>query len=153
MSAARPQQPKPEDVVLDLEWLGDDRLRGRSGAREIVMDSPPVAGPSPVETLAFALAGCMAMDVLAVIRRGRFELERLTAHLVAERAPSEPRRILKVDLRFTLTGQIPEDRVARAIQLSREKYCSVWHSMRPDIELTTSFEVQPSQARTATTTR
>ena len=48
---------------------------------------------------------------------------------------------MKVDLRFTLEGEIPGDRVERAIALSREKYCSVWHSLRPDIELTTSFEV------------
>jgi putative redox protein len=149
MSEPSPQQPKPESVVLDLEWLGDNRVRGRSGAVEIVMDSPPVAGPSPVQTLAFALAGCMAMDVLVVIRRGRFELKSMTAHLVAERAPSDPKRIVKADLRFTLTGEIPEDRVAHAIQLSREKYCSVWHSMRPDIELTTSFEVVPSLAPAA----
>jgi putative redox protein len=150
MSEPAPQEPKPENVVLDLEWLGDNRVRGRSGALEIVMDSPPVAGPSPVQALAFALAGCMAMDVLVVMRRGRFELEGLAAHLVAERAPSDPKRIVKVDLRFTLAGQVPEDRVARAIQLSREKYCSVWHSMRSDIELTTSFEVVPSLATAAT---
>ena len=149
MSGTTPD-PKPENVVLDLEWLGDNRLRGRTGALEIVMDSPPEAGTSPVQTLAFALAGCMAMDVLVVVRRGRFALEALTAHLVAERAPSDPRRIVKVDLRFTLTGAVPEDRVERAIQLSRDKYCSVWHSMRPDIELTTSFEVVKSLAAAAT---
>ena len=57
---------------------------------ELVMDSPPEAGPSPVETLAFALAGCMAMDVLAVVRRGRFALDALSAHLVAERAAGRP---------------------------------------------------------------
>lgn len=147
---SEPQNPKPESMVLDLEWLGDNRLRGRSGAVEIVMDSPPVAGPSPVQALAFGLAGCMAMDVLAVIKRGRFELQGLTARLVAERAPSDPKRIVAVDLRFTLAGSIPDDRVLRAIQLSREKYCSVWHSMRPDIELTTSFEVVPSLAPAAT---
>jgi putative redox protein len=133
--------PSPEPLVLDLEWLGENRLRGRSGGVEIVMDSPPVAGPSPVQALAFGLAGCMAIDVLVVMRRGRFALQGLTARLVAERAPTDPRRIVKVDLRYTITGDVPADRVQRAIDLSRDKYCSVWHSMRPDIELTTSFEV------------
>jgi putative redox protein len=133
-------------MTLDLEWLGDDRLRGKVGDVEIVMDSPPVAGPSPVQTLAFALAGCMAMDVLVVVRKGRYRLDAMTARLVAERAPADPRRVTKLELRYTLTGEIPEDRVARAIQLSRDKYCSVWHSMRSDIELTTSFEVVPSLA-------
>lgn len=146
MSVPQPQDPNPEGVTLELEWLGDNRLRGRAGEVEIVMDSPPLAGPSPVQALAFALAGCMAMDVLTVIRRGRFDLEGMSVRLTAERAPSDPRRILKADLRFTLAGEIPQDRVARAIELSREKYCSVWHSMRTDIELTTSFEIVPSLA-------
>ena len=42
-----------------------------------------------------------------------------------------------------LTGAIPRDRVERALELSREKYCSVWHSLRQDIRFTTSFEVLP----------
>jgi putative redox protein len=149
MSGPAAPAPPTEPLVLDLEWLGDHRLRGRSGDLEIVMDSPPVAGPSPVQTLAFALAGCMAIDVLVVMRRGRFDVKAMTARLVAERAPVDPKRILKVDLHYTLTGEIPRDRVERAIQLSREKFCSVWHSMRPDIELTTSFEVVPSLAPVA----
>ena len=144
MSETKPAPASPEPIVLDLEWLGDHRLRGRSGEVEMVMDSPPVAGPSPVQALAFGLAGCMAIDVLVVMRRGRFDLKGLSARLVAERATTDPRRILKVDLHFTVAGEIPTDRVERAIQLSREKYCSVWHSMRPDIELTTSFEIVPS---------
>ena len=141
MSESKTGSLKP-DLVLDLDWQGDNRLRGRTAGVEIVMDSPPTAGPNPVQTLAFALAACMAMDVLLVIQRGRFELEALTARLVAERAPGDPRRILKVDLRFVLKGPIPPDRIERAIQLSRDKYCSVWHSMREDIALTTSFELQ-----------
>jgi putative redox protein len=134
----------PEPVLLDLEWLGDHRLRGRSGDVEMVMDSPPVAGPSPVQALAFGLAGCMAIDVLVVMKRGRFDVKGMRARLVAERAATDPKRIVKVALHYTLAGAIPPDRVERAIELSREKYCSVWHSMRPDIELTTSFEVVPS---------
>ena len=144
MSDTKPVPAPPEPLVLDLEWLGEHRLRGRSGGVEIVMDSPPVAGPSPVQALAFGLAGCMAIDVLVVMKRGRFDLKGLSARLVAERAPTDPKRILKVDLRYTVVGDVPADRVERAIDLSRDKYCSVWHSMRPDIELTTSFEVVPS---------
>jgi putative redox protein len=140
-----PASVPPEPVLLDLEWLGDHRLRGRSGDVEILMDSPPLAGPSPVQALAFALAGCMAIDVLVVLKRGRFDLKGLKARLVAERAPTDPKRILKVDLHYTVAGEVPSDRVDRAIQLSREKYCSVWHSMRQDIELTTSFEIVPGR--------
>jgi putative redox protein len=141
VSETKPAPDTPEPVVLDLEWLGEHRLRGRAGGVEMVLDSPPVAGPSPVQALAFALAGCMAMDVLVVMKRGRFDLKGLTARLAAERAPTDPRRIVKVALHYTVTGDVPPDRVQRAIDLSRDKYCSVWHSMRQDIELSTSFEI------------
>ena len=142
MNDPKTERIKP-DVEVDLDWRGDNRLRCRTGGVEILLDSPPTAGPNPVQTTAAALAACMAMDVLLVIQRGRFRLESLSARLVAERAPVDPRRILKVDLRFVLKGDIPTDRVERAIQLSRDRYCSVWHSLREDIELTTSFELQP----------
>jgi putative redox protein len=140
MSETNASGVKP-DLAVDLDWQGDNRLRCRTGGVEILLDSPPTAGPNPVQATAAALAACMAMDVLLVIQRGRYALESLTARLVAERAPVDPRRILKVDLRFVLKGDIPKDRIERAIQLSRDKYCSVWHSMREDIELTTSFEL------------
>ncbi len=127
--------------MAELEWQGGNRMLARCGEAQLVMDSPPEAGPSPVQTLAFALAGCMAMDVALVIRRSRLEMKALRARLVAERAESDPRRLLKVDLHFTVAGDVPPDRVEHALRLSRERYCSVWHSLRPDIELTTSFEV------------
>jgi putative redox protein len=127
--------------VAELEWQGGNRMLARSGETQLLMDSPPQAGPTPVQTLAFALAGCMAMDVALVMQRGRLPMRALRARLVAERAASDPRRLLKVELHFTVAGNVPPDRVERALRLSRETYCSVWHSLRPDIELRTSFEV------------
>jgi uncharacterized OsmC-like protein len=43
-----------------------------------------------------------------------------------------------------VTGDVPTERVERAIALSREKYCSVWHSLRADIAFTTAYEVLPA---------
>jgi putative redox protein len=78
-----------------------------------------------------------------ILIKGRVELKGLTARLAAERAPEDPRRLVRVDLRFAVRGALPADKVERAIALSREKYCSVWHSLRPDIAFTTSFEASP----------
>jgi putative redox protein len=54
--------------------------------------------------------------------------------------------VLTVDLRFEVVGDVPADRVERAIALSRERYCSVWHSVRQDITFTTSFDIRPELA-------
>jgi len=125
------------EVILD--WEGDLRFRGRSGDVGVMLDSPPRAGASPVQFLVFGLAGCMAMDVASILQRGRLDLKGMRARLVATRAAEHPKRLLAVDLAFTVTGGVPADRVERAIELSRERYCSVWHSLRTDIELKTSF--------------
>ena len=107
------------------------------------IDGDSTTGPSPVEALGLALASCMGVDVADIVRKGRYDLRALTAELVAERAPEPPSRFTAVELRFRVTGDVPEAAVERAIALSHEKYCSVWHSMRHDIPLTTSFEVVP----------
>ena len=116
---------------------------GTVGGHEQLCDWEGTDAPSPVQMLALALAGCMASDVVTILEKGRLPLRGLRAVLSAERAPSEPRRFLNVDLRFEVAGDVPADRVERAIALSRERYCSVWHSMRQDIAFTTSFEVRP----------
>jgi putative redox protein len=107
----------------------------------MVLDSAGQAGPSPVQALAFALAGCMGMDVVHILRKGRHDLRGLAVALIAQRAPDEPHRITAVNLAFAVTGNVPETQVQRALDLSHQKYCSVWHSMRQDIPFTSTFTV------------
>jgi putative redox protein len=135
MSAAKPP------TVVDLIWDHDLVLTASSGGLSLVLDSASKAGPSPMQALAFALAACMAMDVVHVITKGRFNLRGLRANLVGQRAAEEPRRFTSITLHYIVTGEVPPDKVERAIELSREKYCSVWHSMRDDIDLQVTYQV------------
>ena len=121
-------------TVLDLTWIGDLKFSGTSDRASITLDSAGIAGPSPVQTLAFALAGCMAMDLAHILAKSRHTYRALGAHLEAKRADQDPHRILGVTLHFTVEGDVPDDAIERAIALSRDKYCSVWHSMRQDID-------------------
>jgi putative redox protein len=127
-------------VVVNVTWESGLTFVARDAAHEWVLDGRNEGGPSPVVALGAALAGCMAIDLVHILTRGRFEVRALKADLIGERAETEPRRFVKVDLRFTIDTSAPDDQIARAIALSHDKYCSVWHSMRPDIALTTSFE-------------
>ena len=131
-------------MVAELVWDHDLIFTGTSAKASIVLDSAGLAGPSPVQTLAFALAGCMAMDVVHVIRKGRHDFRGCRVELVGERAPMDPRRFTAIALRFSITGTVPREAVDRAIELSREKYCSVWHSMRQDIPLTVTASISPA---------
>ena len=136
--------PKPPTTV-ELIWEHDLVLAGRSGGVTMTLDSASAAGPSPMQALAFALAGCMAMDVVHVIRKGRHDLRGLRADLTGQRAAEEPRRFTAVALHFTITGNVPTDKVERAIELSREKYCSVWHSLRQDLQLDVTYNISAGQ--------
>lgn len=131
-------------VVADLAWTGDLRFSGTSGKTGITIDGDSTAGPSPVQTLVFALAGCMAADIVYILTKGRHPLKGLKAHIVGERAQQDPHRLVKVDLRFDVTGAVPKEAVDRAASLSHEKYCSVWHSLNPDIEFHVACDVNPS---------
>ncbi len=132
------EKPRP---IVELVWEHDLVLSGHAGGVGMTLDSASEAGPSPMQTLAFALAGCMAMDVVHVVKKGRYNLRGLRADLSGTRAPTEPKRFTAISLHFAVTGDVPDDKVARAIELSREKYCSVWHSMREDIELDVTYTV------------
>ena len=133
--------PVKPPVRVDLSWDRDLVFTGTSGETGMTLDSAGVAGPSPVQTLAFALAGCMATDLAHILQKGRHPFASIRGEQTGERAQEDPHRVTNVTLHFSLTGRVPNDAVQRAIDLSRDKYCSVWHSMRQDIELTVTFEV------------
>jgi putative redox protein len=136
------EQPRFGEVV-ELAWQGGLRFEARVGNRTVTVDSERQAGLSPTQALAVSLAGCMAIDVVDVLQKGRFELDGVEARLESERRSEPPRYVTRVALHFVVRGSVPPDRVERAIELSRERYCSVWHSLRSDIDFRTSFETVP----------
>ena len=130
-------------VTAELIWSEELRFGATSGRTALVVDGDSTAGPSPVQLLAIGLAGCMGIDVVDIIRKGRHPLAAFRVTISGERAQDPPRRLLAVSLHFHVHGDVPETVVERAIMLSRDKYCSVWHSLRQDIELTTAFDIVP----------
>ncbi len=133
---------KPPTKIA-LVWQHDLVFGGQAGVNQLTLDSASVAGPSPTQMLAFALAGCMAMDVVHVLTKGRHDMRGLRVDLTGQRAPTDPHRFTEIALHYTITGVVAAERIDRAIQLSRDKYCSVWHSMRQDIPLTVTYTVTP----------
>ena len=130
-------------ALVDLVWNGDLEFAASLSKHTLVLDSNGAAGPSPVEMLAASLAGCMAIDLVHIVERGRHTLRSLRATLRAERATDAPKRFTAVTLHFAIEGSVPRDAVNRAVELSRTKYCSVWQSMRQDIDLQVTFDLAP----------
>jgi putative redox protein len=130
--------PKPPATV-DLTWEHGLAFTARDGTHTWTLDGRSEAGPSPVLALASALAGCMSIDLVVILTRGRHAVRGVSARLMGYRADDDPRRFVSIELGFTLDTDATDEHIQRAIDLSREKYCSVWHSMRADIALATTF--------------
>lgn len=105
---------------------------------ETVVDGDSAAGPSPMDHVLLGLAGCMAADVRMILEKSRVSLEALEVEVEGERAPEPPRRYVRIHMVYRVKGPREEDqpKLERAVQLSRDTYCSVVHSLQPDIALT-----------------
>lgn len=130
-------------TIADLTWRHDLVYEAVSGSQRLVIDGDSGEGASPVQLLAIALAGCMSVDVAHILTKGRHAFRAIRSRIVAARAQDDPHRFVSVELTFEVEGGLPRDAVARAIDLSHDKYCSVWHSLRQDIAFTTAYEVRP----------
>ena len=130
-------------VTAELLWTDHLRFGATSGPAAIVIDGDGASGPSPMQLAAFAVEGCMSIDVVSIVQKGRHPITGLRVSVSGERAPEPPRRFVRLTMHFHVTGAVPPEAVERAIALSRETYCSVWNSMRQDIDFITTFDVHP----------
>jgi len=95
-----------------------------------------------MDALLMGVAGCMAIDVLMIAGKSRVPIEALEVFAEGDRAESEPKRYTAIRLVYRIAGpsEADEPKIQRAIDLSREKYCSVLHSIRGDIDVDIRFE-------------
>ncbi len=133
-------------MTVELAWDGELRFTARGAHTSVLFDSAGRMGPSPVEALVESLGACMGMDLVHFLERSRVPATKMTVSLVARRSPEHPRRLVAVDLHADIEGPAADDVVERGLALSRDKYCSVWASLRPDIEFTTRFTVRRPSA-------
>ncbi|MCF6190717.1 MAG: OsmC family protein [Cocleimonas sp.] len=114
-----------------VKWLDNMSFVGESGSgHSIVMDGPPEfggrnLGVRPMEMLLLGLGGCASFDVVSMLKKSKQDLIDCEVEITAERADTEPKVFTKIHLHFIISGNnLSDKRVARAIELSAEKYCS-----------------------------
>ena len=123
---------------IRLCWSGDGLLF-HGGAEDGVVaavDGDGALGQTPTQLLLMSLAGCMAIDVLMILQKSRVPVESLEVEAVGERAEDVPKRFHTIRLLYRLTGpsEDHQEKLERAIALSRDKYCSVLHTLDPEID-------------------
>ena len=111
------------------------------------MDGSPDGGgrnlaPRPMETFLAGAGACTAYDIVLILKRGRQPVTGCTVKLEAERAQTDPKVFTRIQMHFTVSGRsLPHAAVQRAVELSRDKYCSATAMLVKTAEIATSFEV------------
>lgn len=124
---------------------GDDLFIGvtPSGRAQVIeTDRERASAATPMELLLLALGGCTAVDVVSILKKKR---ERVTAYRVevsGTRREEHPRAYTRMEVRHVVTGRgVSEKAVAQAVELSETKYCSVAATLRPGVEIVTTYEI------------
>ena len=122
-----------------MRWAGEGLLfrGGPDDGVQITVDSSGEQGQTPTQLLLMSLAGCMAVDVLMILEKSRVPVESLEVEAIGERAETVPKRFESIELVYRLKGPSEEHQVKldHAIELSRDKYCSVLHTLDEGIDL------------------
>ena len=122
---------------IRLDWQEELHFTGgEAGRPAIQIDGDNLIGPGPMLTLLLAAASCTGSDVVLVLKKMRVELKKFSIEVAGTRREAEPRRYVAIHFVYRLEGGgLDETKARRAIDLSIEKYCSVVHSLAPDIKI------------------
>jgi putative redox protein len=118
-------------VKIQVEKIGHLKLRGSNArGQAIVMDAPESIGGSddgvrPMEALLMSLAGCSSVDVLTILSKQRQVVESFKVTVEGDRVDSVPAVFEAIRIHFRALGNVDAHKLAEAVQLSAEKYCSV----------------------------
>ena len=134
-----------------IRWTGSDAgmsFVAESGSgHAIVMDGATDAGgrnlgPRPMEMVLAGTGGCTAFDIVLILKRGRHAISGCEVRLTAERAEADPKVFTHIHFHYRVKGrQLKPEAVARAIKLSKDKYCSASIMIGKTAEITHDFEI------------
>lgn len=125
-----------------LTWEKDLVFTARIRGYAIDFDAAAKEGCIPTDSLLMSIPGCLAIDVVLFLKKMRTEIKSFEIDTVGERNPVPPKYFRAVHMEIRISGKgITPAKLDRAISLSQEKYCSVYHSLRKDMEIKISYTI------------
>lgn len=128
-----------------IHSAGDELFIGISPsghAQVLETNKERASAATPMELLLLALGGCTAVDVVSILKKKREQVTDYRVEVSGTRRDEHPRAFTRMEVRHVVSGRnISEKAVAQAIELSETKYCSVAATLRPGVEIVTTFEI------------
>jgi len=139
-----------EETTAAIHFAGDDlfvAITPSGHAQVVETNSAQSRAATPMELLLVALGACTAVDVISILRKKREVVTDYRVEVRGARRAEYPRKYTRMEVRHVVRGRgVSERAVAQAIELSDTKYCSVAATLRPGVEITTSYEVIEEEA-------
>ena len=131
-----------------IKWVEKRTFLGQSGSGFTVPlgtahgENGVRPGPSAMELVLMGTGGCAAWDVVSILEKGRETVKDCIVELDAKRADTVPMVFQKIHMHFIITGvRLNQNKVARAISLSADKYCSASAMIAKTAESSHDYEV------------
>ena len=130
-----------------LKWDRELIFLGRTQeGYEIEFDGHVQWGCKPTDALLLALASCMGIDMVMFLQKMKIQLADFTVDIVGERNPTPPQYFTAIDMTLHIAGKnIDKKKVDRAVALSHEKYCSVYNSLRKDMQMNIKYVIEDKE--------
>jgi putative redox protein len=133
------------DKKATIHYSGEDLFVGITpSGHALTLDTSDErsSAPSPVELLLVALGSCTAVDVISILKKKREVVSDYRVEVSGQRRQDHPRAFTNMEVKHVLRGKgISPKAVAQAIELSENKYCSVAATLRPTVQIVSTFEI------------
>ena len=127
--------------TVNLDWVRERQflMHGHTGF-PIIMDQPN--GVSASDLLPLSLIGCSSYDVVSILEKQKQKIMDLAVSAESIRDPDPPFAFRKIHVLYKVSGfGLNPAKVAKAIDLSEEKYCGVFATLKKAVEITSDFEI------------
>jgi putative redox protein len=124
-----------------LTWDKDLIFIGRTNrGYELEFDAQQQWGCSPTESLLLSVAGCMGIDMVSFLKKMKCDIKSYKMDIMGERNPTPPQYYTSMEMVISVTGSgLTAKKMERAVSLSHDKYCSVYHSLRKDMKVKVDY--------------
>jgi putative redox protein len=131
-----------------VKWNEGMSFVGETGSgHALIVDGAPEhggrnLGPRPMELVLLGAAGCTAFDVVMILKKARQPVADCSVEADGTRADTDPKVFTRIHLRYTVAGRgLDARQVERAVNLSKEKYCSASIMLARTAEVTTEVVI------------
>lgn len=136
------------DVIIQTNWVDNYTfISSNADHQSLIMDAQIDANnrkkaPSPMEVVLMGLTGCAGIDVKMILTKARQKVRHINIKAIGERADTIPAVYTKIHLHFTVSGvDLADKQVAKAVQLSAEKYCSVSKMLEKSVAISHEYTI------------